>query len=78
MTVQITIRLVPDDVRDQLALRAAEQHQSMQEFLLGELKRIASRPSINSWLETVQRRKGEAGTSVSTSAILEAREADRK
>ncbi len=39
---QITIRGVPDKVRDELAARAAENHQSMQAFLRAELERIAS------------------------------------
>ena len=46
MPVQITIRGVLEEVRDKLAARAALQRQSMQEFLRGELERIASRPSI--------------------------------
>ena len=33
MAVQITIRDVPDKVRDELAARAARQGKSMQEFL---------------------------------------------
>lgn len=35
MAVQITIRDVPDKVRDELAARAARQGKSMQEFLRG-------------------------------------------
>ena len=46
MPVQITIRGVPEEVRDELAMRAAFQRQSMQEFLRCELERIASRPSV--------------------------------
>ena len=53
MPVQITIRNVPEAVRDELAGRAALQRQSMQEFLRGELERIASRPSVGAWLHTV-------------------------
>lgn len=57
MSVRITIRGVPDDVRDDLAARAAQQRQSMQEFLRGELERIASRPSVEAWLRGVRARK---------------------
>ena len=78
MSVQITIRRVPEEVRDRLALRAAEQRQSMQEFFRGELERIANRPSIQTWLEGVRRRKAAAETVVAPSAILEARDSDRK
>jgi plasmid stability protein len=78
MPVQLTIRDVPDQVRDELAARAALQRKSMQEFLRGELEKIASRPSIEVWLQTVRERKDAAGTRVDTATILQARDADRK
>ena len=78
MSVQITIRSVPEDVRNELAARAARGGKSMQEFLRGELERIASRPSIDDWLQEVRRRKAAAGTRVPASAILRARDADRR
>ena len=77
MAVQITIRGVPEAVRDELAVRAALKRQSMQEFLRGELERIASRPSVEVWLQEVRERKAAMGTRVPTSAILTARDADR-
>ena len=77
MAVQITIRGVPEAVRDELAVRAALQRQSMQEFLRGELERIASRPSVEVWLQEVRERKAAMGTRVPTSAILAARDANR-
>jgi len=78
MSVQITIRNVPEKTRDELAARAALKHQSMQEFLRGELDRIASRPSLESWLLKVQERKSAAGTKVGADRILEERDAGRK
>lgn len=78
MPVQLTIRDVPKQVRDELAARAALQRKSMQEFLRGELKRIASRPSLEVWLQTVRERKATAGTRVDASSILQSRDADRK
>ena len=78
MAVQITIRGVPEEVRDELSARAALNRQSMQEFLRCELERIASRPTLGSWLDEVQRRKAAAGTGVPTSIILEDRDAERK
>ena len=77
MPVQITIRDVPEEVRDALAVRAARQHQSMQAFLRDELERIASRPSISEWLYQVRERKEAAGICVRPSIILQARDADR-
>lgn len=78
MVVQITIRDVPEEIRDELAARAARRRQSMQRFLLDELERIASRPSIEEWLNVVRDRKAAAGTLVSPLEILRARDADRK
>ncbi len=77
MPVQITIRGVPEEVRDEIAARAALQRQSMQEFLRCELERIASRPSLDAWIEGVRDRKVAAGTRVRPSSILRARDADR-
>ena len=77
MTVQITIRGVPEEVRDKIAARAASRRQSMQEFLRGELERLVSKPSVETWLEEVRERKAATGTRVSTSSILRARDADR-
>ena len=76
--VQITIRNVPQELRDQLAVRAALQRQSMQEYLLGELQRIASRPSPEALLERVRQRKEESRIHVPIVDILQARDADRK
>ena len=77
MPVQITIRSVPEEVRDELAARAALRHQSMQEFLRSELSRIATRPSMDRWLETVRTRKNAAGTRVPPDTIVGARDVDR-
>ncbi|MCY4430343.1 MAG: hypothetical protein OXC11_08135 [Rhodospirillales bacterium] len=77
MPVQITIRGVPEAVRDELAARAASQRQSMQEFLRRELERIASRPAPAAWLQQVRDRKEAAGTRVRPASILRARDADR-
>ena len=77
MVVQITIRRVPEEVRDELASRAALRQQSMQEFLLGELERMASRPSVEEWLQRVRERKSPESR-VSTEDILWARDQDRR
>ena len=77
MLINITIEDVPEDVRDTLAARAARNGQSMQEYLLSELERLASQPSIDEWLEEIRERKAGMTSSVSGAAILEARDADR-
>ena len=78
MAIQINIRDVPERVRDELAARAALQGKSMQEFLRAELERLASRPSVEAWLQQVRRRKRAKQTRVSSSQILESRKADRR
>jgi antitoxin FitA len=78
MAIQINIRDVPERVRDELAARAALQGKSMQEFLRAELERLASRPSVEAWLQQVRRRKRATQTRVSSSQILESRKADRR
>ena len=78
MAVQITIRDVPETIRDELAARAALKGQSMQSFLRGELGRMASRPTPSALMQEVRRRKAAMGTRVSSSTILRARDADRK
>lgn len=78
MGVQITIRNVPEEVRDELASRARLKHQSMQEYLLEHLERLAGRPSIETVLEEARRRVEASGTVVTAEQILEARDADRR
>ncbi len=78
MPVQITIRGVPNDVRDVLAARAARQGQSMQQFLRLELERIASRPSINEWLRETRQAVDASGSRVPGTLIVDAVRADRK
>ena len=78
MTVQITIRGVPEEVRDELASRAALKRQSMQEYLREELERLAALPSIETVLEEARRRVEASDSKVTTAQILEARDADRR
>ena len=78
MSVQITIRDVPEKVRDELAARAALQGKSMQEFLRAELGRLAARPSLDVWLQQVRKRKRATQTRLSARQILENRDADRR
>ncbi len=78
MGVQITIRNVPEEVRDELASRAALKHQSMQQYLREALERMTSKPSVEEWLQDVRRRVEESGTVVTAEEILAARDADRR
>ena len=78
MSVQITIRDVPEKVRDELAARAALQGRSMQEFLRAELERLAARPSVEAWLKQARKRKAATQTRIAPAQILKARGADRR
>jgi plasmid stability protein len=72
----ITIRNVPDEVREELAARAARSGRSMQEFLLRQLADLASRPSIDDVIVRSRARVKAAGTRLDPAQILAARDAD--
>ena len=73
----ITVPDVPEEVRDELAARAARAGRSLQEYLRMELIELAARPSASDWLSDVQRRKARTGSRVSREQIL-GRDADRR
>lgn len=78
MGVQITIRDVPEKVRDELASRAARERKSMQEYVKEQLELLVARPSIHTWLERVQERKRAADRHVTSKQILKHRDSDRR
>ena len=77
MPVQITIRNVSEEVRNELASRAALKHQSMQQFLHEELERIAAKPSQEELLDRIRERVNTSGRGVSTETILAAMDEER-
>jgi hypothetical protein len=78
MTVAITIRNVPDEVRDELAARAARSGRSLQEYLLRQLADLAMRPSVDDVIARARARARATGTRVDPGTILAARDADRR
>jgi antitoxin FitA len=76
MSVAITVRNVPDQVRNELAARAAAQGWSLQEFMLHELVELSKRPNKAELIARARDRLGGRGLTVEQ--ILEARDADRK
>ena len=84
MHVTVTIDDISEEVRDELASRAEARGQSLEEFLLGELERMASRPSVGEpklstdEFERVRARKAVSESRVTTESILRARDADPK
>jgi plasmid stability protein len=74
----MTIRHVPDEVRNELAARAARAGRSLQEFMLEEIIRLASKPSVPDLVADVRERKRRSGRRVGRDAILADRDADRR
>lgn len=73
----ITVRHVPDSVRDELASRAAREGKSLQEYLRGQLIELAGQPRVEDVIARIRERKRITGTHIPTSEILEMRDADR-
>lgn len=78
MSVAITVRDVPDEVRDELAARAARSGKSLQEYLRGILLETAARPSVGDVIARARARVEATGVSVDAESILAARDADRR
>jgi len=78
MSIAITIRDVPDDVRDELAARAARAGKSLQEYLRGMLVDTASRPSVADVMARARARVDATGARVDAESILAARDAERR
>jgi antitoxin FitA len=78
MSVAITVRGVPDEVRDELAARAARAGQSLQEYLRGMLIETAARPTVDDVISRARARAAATGTRVDAATILAARDADRR
>lgn len=77
MPVAITIRNVPDGVRNELAARAATKGWSLQEYLLSELRDLATRPDRTTLLAQIRADLGSR-PALSLDDLLEARDADRR
>lgn len=78
MAKTITIRDVPDDVRDELAARAALAGRSLQEHLRAELIDLAAKPSVTALVDGIRRRKQATGAALSPEQILGDLDAQRR
>jgi plasmid stability protein len=78
MPVAITIRNVPDDVRDELAARAARSGRSLQEYLAAQLAEMVSRPCAEDVIARARLRARAAGHRIEPASILAARDAERR
>jgi plasmid stability protein len=77
MTVSMSIRHVPEDVRDALAARAAQRGQSLQEYVLSTLIEHVQRPTMTEMLERIRARKAATKSTVTLADILD-EDADQK
>jgi antitoxin FitA len=73
----ITIRNVPDDVRDELAARAARSGRSLQEYLLSELTDLVATPNPDDWLNQVREQARAMGTTFTAEELVADKDADR-
>ena len=76
--VAITIRDVPDAVRDELAARAARAGKSLQEYLRGVLIDTTARPTVDAVLQRARARVATTGSQIQAKQILASRDADRR
>jgi plasmid stability protein len=74
----ITVRNVPDDVRDELAARAARSGRSLQEYLLLQFIEMAAQPSLEEVIARARARVAATRTRVGAADIIAARDADRR
>jgi hypothetical protein len=56
MTISITIRSVPDDVRHELEARSARSGRSLQEYPVHELTRLAGKRTVDDVIGGIRRR----------------------
>ena len=78
MARSITIRDVPDEIRDELAARAALTGRSLQEYLRAQLIELAARPDPAAVLARIRERKASTAPRLSRDRILAHRDADRR
>ncbi|MGD9704067.1 MAG: hypothetical protein AB7Q42_01440 [Acidimicrobiia bacterium] len=76
--VAITVRDVPEDVRDELAGRAARAGKSLQEYLRGELEALAARPTLDDVLMRARTRVLATGSRLPADKVMQLRDLDRR
>ncbi len=78
MGVAVTVRDVPDEVRDEIAARAARAGKSLQEYLRAMLIDAAARPPVEDVIARARARVDATGARADAESILAARDADRR
>ena len=54
----VLVRDIPDHIHAALQRRAEQRGQSLQQYLAGELRRLAERPSLDEVLDRIERHRG--------------------
>lgn len=71
----VLVRDLPEDVHAALQRRAEQRGQSLQQYLAGELKRLADRPTLDEVLDRIDRRRGgSVGLRQAAADVAEQRE----
>jgi plasmid stability protein len=78
VSVAVTVRDLPEEVRDELAARARRDGKSLQEFLKGMLIQSASRPTPDEVIARARTRVEATGVTLDADEILAARDVDRR
>ena len=74
----ITIRDIPDPVRDELAARAARAGKSLQAYLRGILIESAAHATVDDVVAQARARVTSTGIRVDADSILAGRDAERR
>ena len=77
MSTSITVRDVPDEVRDEPASRAALTGRSLQEYLRAKLMELARQPDAEALMARIQARTAASASSLPRERILAYRDEDR-
>lgn len=78
MPVAITVRNVPEAVRDELRARAARSGRSLQEYLRAHLVEVTSQPNVEEVVSRARQRAELTGTVLDVRVVLADRDADRR
>lgn len=54
----VLVRDLPDDIHASLQRNAERRHQSLQQYLTDELRKVAERPRMDDVLARIDRRRG--------------------
>lgn len=55
MSTMVQIRNVPDELHRELKVRAARVGMTLSDYLLGELRNLAVRPTMHEWVHEARR-----------------------